>query len=138
MQTIDEVVSRITDRLSCLDADDADDIHRLLEHVDEQRAIIDKLPKKEDRERIVELLVREEHKAMRAYENAEAEDRPDYLVWHSFWVLMADAAMCIAKRCRDIGLEDVPVILSGTDPLRQMSVEEAFDRGLVRFRKADA
>lgn len=36
---------------------------------------------------------------------------------------------CISARCKKAGLEDVPVILSGLSPLRQMSVEEAFDRG---------
>ena len=37
--------------------------------------------------------------------------------------------MCISACCIKAGLEDVPVILCGTSPLRQLSVDEAFDRG---------
>lgn len=36
---------------------------------------------------------------------------------------------CISARCKKLGFDDVPVILSGLSPLRQLSVEEAFDRG---------
>ncbi len=36
---------------------------------------------------------------------------------------------CISARCRKIGLEDVAVMLCGESPLRQVSVDEAFDRG---------
>lgn len=36
---------------------------------------------------------------------------------------------CISKRCIERGIDDVPVILCGTSALRQVSVDEAFDRG---------
>ena len=36
---------------------------------------------------------------------------------------------CISARCKKAGLDDVAVILSGLSPLRQVSVDEAFDRG---------